>query len=455
MITHKALILELISLLLLIPFAYYFSFISSIVVILLIILVLKTYFKKLNLFASFVLLIILIFLSFSNHTEKIVSAAIGSTCAYDSTCDICEYCPGGGSYYQDFSSLSDGANVNTLSNWSESTSNGCSYTGSSNMLKAHNPGGSRSGSDYAMWTLPRKLNGNNIEIHFNAQPGYSNGNDFFIGGSDNGFTSDGAFYFVFNKSTLYYKKSDGSYTNATYTWWNTSWVYRNPITIDNTGSALSNYQVKITVPYEQGMNLDFSDLRFVDSNGTPLNYWIEDTYPKSCAQILARDPSATSGVYTIKPDGSHPFDVYCDITDNGGGWMLLDNFVSSLSGDSDPYGAAIGSSNIKTMSDLSNAGYTTYLTNIESTSYTRKDGYLQMYYSGFPIGYIQKTLPSYANEVYVKWGNWYSRTATLKIGGSTVQSLSSNYGAATYLGSYNTGDQIRFEENGIFWAGKI
>ena len=45
-----------------------------------------------------------------------------------------------------------------------------------------------------------------------------------------------------------------------------------------------------------------------------------------CSDILLANPSATDGVYNIDPDGdggSAPFDVWCDMTTDGGGWTVV------------------------------------------------------------------------------------------------------------------------------------
>lgn len=52
---------------------------------------------------------------------------------------------------------------------------------------------------------------------------------------------------------------------------------------------------------------------------------------KSCKELHAVDPSKSSGVYTIDPDGSGPskaVEVYCDMTTAEGGWTLVARSVA-------------------------------------------------------------------------------------------------------------------------------
>ncbi len=62
-------------------------------------------------------------------------------------------------------------------------------------------------------------------------------------------------------------------------WWNTAWKYRVPINISYSGSSpLYNYQVLVTLDSSfdwSHVSSNASDIRFTDSNGKLLPYWIE------------------------------------------------------------------------------------------------------------------------------------------------------------------------------------
>ncbi|MDD4531087.1 MAG: DUF2341 domain-containing protein [Candidatus Pacebacteria bacterium] len=64
--------------------------------------------------------------------------------------------------------------------------------------------------------------------------------------------------------------------------------------------TLTDYQVKLTVPYDSDMQADFDDLRFTSSDGTTLlNYWLESKTDSSTATIWVKVPTLSSGSNTI------------------------------------------------------------------------------------------------------------------------------------------------------------
>ena len=107
-------------------------------------------------------------------------------------------------------------------------------------------------------------------------------------------------YYVINRTTA---SADNTVEiNQVYDWYNSNWLLRRPITIDNTNSssALTNYQQTISVNTQDliadgAMRTDIADIRFTDSDGkTLINYYIAtdtNTAATTPATIVVKIPS--------------------------------------------------------------------------------------------------------------------------------------------------------------------
>ena len=125
------------------------------------------------------------------------------------------------------------------------------------------------------------------------------------------------------------------------------WGYWREITITNSGSALSDYQVKIEL---NSGNFDFShaksdgsDIRFYDSDRvTPLSYWIEEWDSGSeHAVVWVKVPEIPSGTKTIymyygnpsagsESNGNDVFDFFDDFTsDTSSNYDVRENWFGS------------------------------------------------------------------------------------------------------------------------------
>ena len=82
-------------------------------------------------------------------------------------------------------------------------------------------------------------------------------------------------------------------------WWHQDWKRRYPIQFQNSININNEKQFQISIPYDSDMNPDFSDLRFIDTDGSLLSYWIEDQSPSSSATVWINLPSLPSGEKTI------------------------------------------------------------------------------------------------------------------------------------------------------------
>lgn len=84
-------------------------------------------------------------------------------------------------------------------------------------------------------------------------------------------------------------------------WYDASWSYRVPITINNPGASLADYQIKIDVIYDADMQPDFDDVRFTQDDGTTeLSYWRESYAESSSATFwvkVSTIPTGNSMIY--------------------------------------------------------------------------------------------------------------------------------------------------------------
>jgi len=88
------------------------------------------------------------------------------------------------------------------------------------------------------------------------------------------------------------------------------WLYYDYFTITGNGTAETDYPIEKTILYSVGMmNTDFSDLRFVDENGTELNYGIYSKTDSDTATFIIELPvlpatpdTARIYVYTGNPN---------------------------------------------------------------------------------------------------------------------------------------------------------
>ncbi|MBD3192162.1 MAG: DUF2341 domain-containing protein [Candidatus Heimdallarchaeota archaeon] len=108
---------------------------------------------------------------------------------------------------------------------------------------------------------------------------------------------------------LFGEEEDGGayfhYSGSESYWWNSDWSKRKRITLANS-VTLYNYPVYLVIPCVEGMNNDYSDLRFI-SGVTPLPY--EITYADSeevhlWLKLVKLEPTTTLHMYYNNPNAS-------------------------------------------------------------------------------------------------------------------------------------------------------
>ena len=122
------------------------------------------------------------------------------------------------------------------------------------------------------------------------------------------------------------------------TWVNSlpsAWSTRREITINNTGNndTLTDHQIFMNISYDSEMQPDFDDLRFVDSNGNILDYWIKNHSTSNYAHIWVKVPIIPANstisiwMYYGNPDAESASDITFEFFDDFSyiGYVYVEN----------------------------------------------------------------------------------------------------------------------------------
>lgn len=117
-------------------------------------------------------------------------------------------------------------------------------------------------------------------------------------------------------------------------WYDTSWSRRAPATINNPGSTLTNYQVKVTVTYDADMQSNFNDIRFTAGDGVSLLSCWRQSYTAGVSAVfwvkVTSIPGGSSTIYmyfgnagaTSASNGTATFDFFDDFSSGLGQWTI-------------------------------------------------------------------------------------------------------------------------------------
>ena len=133
---------------------------------------------------------------------------------------------------------------------------------------------------------------------------------------------------------------------AAWGWWNGSWQYRKPMTINNTPNPniLVNYQTLVTVDTSSlilagKMRSDCGDIRFTDESNNLIPYWVESGINSANTKIWVKVPSipalGTATIYmyygnpsaTSESNGEATFDLFDDFSGDLSKWKTVNEWT--------------------------------------------------------------------------------------------------------------------------------
>lgn len=139
--------------------------------------------------------------------------------------------------------------------------------------------------------------------------------------------------------------------------------------------------------------------------------WIKNeqsTYPRStCASIKRANSASPDGIYTIDPDGpggNASFSTYCDMTTDGGGWMMVANNTGSTYFTSATYSGGLNPTGFMSSGNTTSSSWALpsgWFDNLQNLVMRIKMGSYTDYYR--PAGVSFTTLVTSYNKT--KWSN--------------------------------------------------
>ena len=180
------------------------------------------------------------------------------------------------------------------------------------------------------------------------------------------------------QSHFRFRSDDGGEGAPDSEWYHASWTKRAIIKVDNQGgSAVSNYALKLELPYDSDMDADFADIRFTDASGTTsIPHWFEQVQSSATATTWVKIPTLTAndttriyvyygnGSATSSANGTSVFTFFDDFEDDdideySGSGTDLGYFDTNASfGYEGSYGlsASVGNSDKKTAGGIYRSG---------------------------------------------------------------------------------------------------